>query len=255
MRLVSFLLASIMIDGLVQAQVQRPNASGVSMGHLHFHTEDPAAHVKFWTEVLGATPAKVGPLDVYKLPGVFIAITKEKPTGDMETSTVPDVAVRVRDLVAVLAKAKAAEVQIAEQGPRRAILIGPDRIRVHLLPDPGLTGPVANGRIRLVSPNPAEMGRWYADVFGAASSESGATLPGVQLEFGSAEAPAGTKKRVLDHIGFEIKDLRTFTHDLAARGVKVELPYLKLPDLGIAIGFLTDPWGTYIELTEGLSRI
>jgi hypothetical protein len=29
--------------------------------------------------------------------------------------------------------------------------------------------------------------------------------------------------------------------------------YLKLPD-GVAIGFVTDPWGTYIELTEGLVK-
>jgi hypothetical protein len=30
------------------------------------------------------------------------------------------------------------------------------------------------------------------------------------------------------------------------------VPYRKVPNLGIAIAFLTDPQGVYIELTEGL---
>ena len=31
-------------------------------------------------------------------------------------------------------------------------------------------------------------------------------------------------------------------------------PYSKLPS-GFGLAFLTDPWGTYIELTEGLREI
>ena len=30
------------------------------------------------------------------------------------------------------------------------------------------------------------------------------------------------------------------------------MPYTPRPDLGIALAFITDPWGTYIELTDGL---
>jgi hypothetical protein len=33
------------------------------------------------------------------------------------------------------------------------------------------------------------------------------------------------------------------------------VPYRTVPALGIAIAFFTDPWGTYIELTEGLDKI
>ena len=236
------------------AQLQSANASGVSMGHLHFHADDLAPHVRFWTEVLGATPTKVGPLDVYRLPGVFIAMTKAKPTGDMETSTVPIVGFRVRDLAAILTKATAAEVRIVDRSDSGATLIGPDRIRVRLTADKKLEEAVVNDRIQIASPKPEQAAKWYADVFGAAAVESQATLPGVRLEFTETASPAGTKNRVLDHIGFEVKDLQAFTKALLARGVKVDLPYLKLPDLGIAIGFVTDPWGTYIELTEGLDK-
>ena len=68
-------------------------------------------------------------------------------------------------------------------------------------------------------------------------------------------ALAGTKGRSLDHIGFEVRDLESFTKKLEASGMKFDVPYRKVPRLGIAIAFLTDPWGTYIELTEGLANV
>ena len=38
-------------------------------------------------------------------------------------------------------------------------------------------------------------------------------------------------------------------------GVKLAVPYRTVPALGLAIAFFTDPWGTYIELTEGLDKV
>jgi len=83
-----------------------------------------------------------------------------------------------------------------------------------------------------------------------------ADVPGVNLSFTKAETPVvGTKGRALDHIGFEVKDLEAFCKKLEASGVKFDVTYRKVPALGIAVAFFTDPWGTYIELTEGLSRL
>ena len=42
--------------------------------------------------------------------------------------------------------------------------------------------------------------------------------------------------------------------DLAAQGIKLDAPIHTLPNTKIKTAFLTDPWGTYIELTEGLER-
>jgi len=42
---------------------------------------------------------------------------------------------------------------------------------------------------------------------------------------------------------------------LEAAGMKLDLTYRQVPSLGIAIAFVTDPWGTKIELTEGLNKI
>jgi catechol 2,3-dioxygenase-like lactoylglutathione lyase family enzyme len=57
---------------------------------------------------------------------------------------------------------------------------------------------------------------------------------------------------VLDHIGFEVDNLEAFCAELEAKGVKFDRPYTEIPALGLGIAFFTDPWGVYVELTEGL---
>ena len=52
-----------------------------------------------------------------------------------------------------------------------------------------------------------------------------------------------------------MKNLEEFCKKLEAQGIKLERPYTKVPALGTAIAFIKDPWGTYIELTEGLDQI
>ena len=64
-----------------------------------------------------------------------------------------------------------------------------------------------------------------------------------------------TQGRALDHIGFEVKDLELFTKRLEDAGISLTVPYRKVDALGINIAFIKDPWGTNIELTEGLAKI
>jgi predicted enzyme related to lactoylglutathione lyase len=52
-----------------------------------------------------------------------------------------------------------------------------------------------------------------------------------------------------------VKNLEAFTKQLEAQGIKLDRPYTKVPELGIAIAFIKDPWGTNIEMTEGLDAI
>jgi hypothetical protein len=108
-----------------------------------------------------------------------------------------------------------------------------------------------------------EMQAWYAKTFGAkmlpanpGSAFVQDQLPGVFLNFTpTPEATVGTTGRSIDHIGFEIKDLEAFTKKLEAQGIKLDRPYTKVPQLGIAIAFIKDPWGTNIEMTEGLAEV
>jgi hypothetical protein len=66
-------------------------------------------------------------------------------------------------------------------------------------------------------------------------------------------APAPTKGRAIDHIGFEVKNVEAFMKKLQEEGVTIEIPYRDVPNIGLKIGFVTDPVGTRIELTEGLT--
>ena len=76
-------------------------------------------------------------------------------------------------------------------------------------------------------------------------------IPGVQLRFAKADkAQAPTRHRVLDHIGFDVKNLEAFCKKLEAAGIKLDRPYTKNEQTGTALAFIYDPWGTYIELNE-----
>ena len=108
---------------------------------------------------------------------------------------------------------------------------------------------------------------WYVKAFGAnpgrrpciaciskPSMIEADDLPGVNLSFSPGNKPAlPTKGRSLDHIGFEVSNLDAFVSSLEAKGIHIDAPVRQVPGTTLKIAFLTDPWGTYIELTEGLS--
>ena len=100
----------------------------------------------------------------------------------------------------------------------------------------------------------------YAKTFGAMPGMRGsfqdAKLPGVSLTFSPSDVTlAGTQGRSLDHIGFEVDGLEAFCEKLAAAGATFDRPYTVIEPIGLAIAFFTDPFGTNIELTEGLDGI
>jgi hypothetical protein len=79
-------------------------------------------------------------------------------------------------------------------------------------------------------------------------------LPVVIVSFSpGTKPPLPTIGRSLDHIGFEVEDLEAFVSTLEEKGLKIEAPIRSIPGTRLKVAFLTDPWGTYIELTEGLS--
>jgi catechol 2,3-dioxygenase-like lactoylglutathione lyase family enzyme len=151
------------------------------------------------------------------------------------------------------------------QNPGQGFVYTPDNLtRIEILEDKSLTTPIAFHHVHFYIADPSgtsvlEMQSWYAKMFGAKPGKRGpfdaADLPGVNLTFSKSDTPTvGTKGRMLDHIGFEIEDLQAFCKKAEANGVKFDKPYTNRPELGISIAFLTDPWGTYIELTEGLDK-
>ena len=62
---------------------------------------------------------------------------------------------------------------------------------------------------------------------------------------------------VVDHVGFEVKNLKAFCKALEAKGIKLPRPYAKNTAVmnGIGTAMIIDPWGVSIELTEGLDKL
>ena len=76
-------------------------------------------------------------------------------------------------------------------------------------------------------------------------------VPGGQLRFAKADTPqAPTRGRVLDHIGFDVKDLQAFIKTIEADGITLDEPYRRVLGAGAAITYITDPWGTRVELVQ-----
>ena len=247
---------------LALAQLPAPNAAGVSMGHLHLNVKDIDAAKSFYVDQLGATPVKLGNNEVMKFPGALVFLKKADPTGGSEGSVVQHVGFLVRDLDPCLARWKANSVKILSENPanRQVFIQSPDGLKIEIYEDKTISAPIVNHHIHFYDGSVSETKAWYVKTFSAKAGMRGrfeaADVPGVNLSFSQSEKPvAGTKGRALDHIGFEVKDLESFCKKLEAEGIKFDVPYRRVPALGISIAFFTDPFGTYIELTEGLSKL
>jgi catechol 2,3-dioxygenase-like lactoylglutathione lyase family enzyme len=96
---------------------------------------------------------------------------------------------------------------------------------------------------------------WYAKTFGGKTgtrnNQPVVDVPGGQIRFAKADTmQAPTRHRVLDHIGFDVKDHPAFLKTLEANGVKLDEPARKSPATGNIVTYITDAWGTRIEIIE-----
>lgn len=255
------------------AQLVAAKDGPVVYGHHHLTVSDVAAHRRFWIDGLGGTAAKLGTTDAVKFHNVIVLLRQGTPTGGTKGTSVNHVGFTVPDVRAALAKVRAAgfaDVTQAEAPPTAKVVDGvtvgattiayvmaPDDVKVELTEVKGQQPPITLHHIHYYTQQVDAMKAWYVQTLGAKGGMRGnfqaADLPGVNLTFSaSPDAVVGTKGRSLDHVGFEVKDLEAFCRKLEAAGVKFDRPYSKIAALGIGIAFFTDPFGTYIELTEGL---
>jgi catechol 2,3-dioxygenase-like lactoylglutathione lyase family enzyme len=270
----------MLLAALVVLQLSPPNKTGVTMGHIHYKVRDVEANKKFWL-ALGGKALKAGTTDVVKFPDVLVFLSQGESSGLSEGSVVNHVAFRVQSLAKV--EAAGFKVERNAQFPGVAYVFTPEREKIELFDETAtnltftldsgqtdpvaqrhnekLTVPIAAHHIHLYVPEGSELKakEWYARVFGGVAGKrwryDAVDLPGINFNFSAAMRPLpGIKGRMLDHIGFEVSNLAAFCKKLEASGVKFDIPYSRDAS-GVATAFLTDPWGTYIELTEGLNRL
>jgi catechol 2,3-dioxygenase-like lactoylglutathione lyase family enzyme len=254
-------LASTLAAGTAVAQPAPFNEVGVTMGHWHLASRDVQANKKIFVG-MGGTPVTAGAAESVRFPGVLINLGLGNMPGSGGTvgSVVNHVGFIVNNVQEQVGKWKANGVAVLPGGNNRldqAYVETPDGLRMEILEDKTQAMPIRNEHIHFSVPEAeiAKMQAWYAKTFGgkARTRNNGAVvdLPGVQLRFAKADtAQAPTKGRVLDHIGFDVKDLQAFIAKIEAEGIKLDEPYRKNPTTGVAITYITDPWGTRIELVQ-----
>jgi catechol 2,3-dioxygenase-like lactoylglutathione lyase family enzyme len=256
----------------------------VVYGHHHFNTTDMAAQKRLFVDTLGGTLATIGTnnLEVIEFPNVFLFFRPmQQPTGGTIGSTVNHVGFSVPDLKPVVAKIKANgfkmitsdsvaatvkvtdDIAAASPTTNIAFVLGPDDVKVELVEVKTQQAAIQLHHVHFFGQQRDEMHAWYTKTFGAAAQPAVPTqafvtaqLPGVTLSFSPSPTPTvATQGRALDHIGFEVENLEAFTKKLEADGIPLTVSYREVPALGISIAFIKDPWGTNIELTEGLAKI
>jgi catechol 2,3-dioxygenase-like lactoylglutathione lyase family enzyme len=266
----------------VSAQL-RNAAAPVRVGHYHLNVTSIDEHRRFWVDTLGGSPARVGSVDAVAFGDVFLFLRQQKPSGPTRGTTfdhiglaVPDVPAFTKAVVArgyqltagreVPGQAPPAQGAAAVYG-RFSYLLGPDGVKVELVTNMAPNPPaIVHHHVHFVNPQYVDMGRWYMNVLDATERPGttdfffGADLPaiGYMLNFFRWEMPealTATAGRAVDHVGFEVRELEAFTKRLEAKGVALAAPYRRDPALnGVATVSLVDPWGTSIELTEGLDK-
>jgi catechol 2,3-dioxygenase-like lactoylglutathione lyase family enzyme len=264
------------------AQLAAAKDGPIVYGHHHLNTTNIEAQKKFFVDTLGGKLIKIGTnnAEIVEFPNVLIFFRpNQAPTGGTRGTTVNHIGFSVPNLRQAVDKIKAngfpmitsteapgREVKDDIAGPLQpggasiAFALAPDDVKVELVEAKQQTSPITLHHVHFFNPKNTEMQAWYAKTFGAEPRSGGAfpsaALPGVALNFSPSTDPVvGTQGRAVDHIGFEVKNLEAFCKKLEADGIKLAVPYRTVPALGIAIAFITDPWGTYIEMTEGLDKV
>ena len=253
-------LASILATGTANAQLAPFNNVGVTMGHWHIASRDVQANKKIFV-AMGGTPI-TGGNETVLFPGVRINLTLGNMPGSGETvgSVVNHVGFIVKDVQESVAKWKANGVPVLPGNNNRldqAFVVIPDGVRIEILEDKTQAMPIRHEHVHFFVTE-AEIPKaqaWYAKTFGGkAGTRNNAPvvdIPGAQLRFGKADTPqAPTKGRVLDHIGVDVKDLQAFVKKIEAEGIKLDEPIRKNATSGVQITYITDPWGTRVELVQ-----
>ena len=253
---VALLLASAFATGTAFAQSAPFNETGVTMGHWHLASKDPEANKKIFL-AMGGKLYMPGGAPLIGFPGLYINLTLGTAAGEggSQGSVVNHVGFIVDNVQKRVAEWKAAGVKVLPGGNGRldqAYVETPDGLRIEILEDKTQTVPIRDEHVHM-SLTEAEIPKaqaWYAKTFGgkAGTRNGGAVvdIPGVQIRFAKADkAQMPTKGRVLDHIGFDVKDHAAFVPKITAEGIKLDEPPRKVPN-GSTITYITDPWGTRI---------
>lgn len=259
-------------------------AAPIRVGHYHLNVTSIDEHKKFWVDTMGGTAVKIGSTEAVRFGDVFLLLRQQKPTGPTRGTTFDHIGLAVPNVPEfaknVVSKGYGRTVGRetgagpgANAGPSPVYgafeyLVGPDGVKIELVTNKEPNAPpIVHHHVHFINTQFVEMGRWYMKALnatersGATNFFFGADLPGIgyMLNFFNWErkdaTPVGTSGRAVDHVGFEVRNLKEFLGTLPSKDIKLTTPLARDPALGaVNTAVITDPWGTVVELTEGLEQ-
>jgi catechol 2,3-dioxygenase-like lactoylglutathione lyase family enzyme len=261
--IVILFMSLVLVPGMAWAQAFPANEAGVTMGHWHLNTRDVEVNKKIFV-AMGGTAIRAGRFEAVQFPGVTIHLHLDPgaapPSGGSVGSVIDHVGFIVPNVQQSVTRWKAGGVPVlpVTNGRTDQVFIHtPDGLRIEIIEDPNQEIPILHHHVHWVVPESSilDLRAWYVNLFGGTprirQRHQTADIPGSNLTFSRAEAPAVTTKgRALDHIGFDVENLEAFCKKLEAVGIQLDRPYARDPHTGEASAFFYDPSGTYIELNE-----
>ncbi len=276
--------AAVVLTAPPQAAAELMNEDApVIVGHYALNVTSIEEHLRFWVDTLGGTVADFGDSDiaVIEFPDIYIVLRESAPTGPTRGTTFDHIGFAVPDVPALTtgvvangyaltvgrepAPGETASPPTAGNYGRFSYLLGPDGVKVELVTSSEENPPpITHHHVHFVNEEFVAMQQWYMRAFDATLRPGqtdffiGADLPGVgyMLNFFSwlpDEELVGTEGRAVGRVGFEVRNLEAFVEGLEAKGITLSRPLRRTDELGgIAVATIVDPWGTVIELTEGL---
>jgi catechol 2,3-dioxygenase-like lactoylglutathione lyase family enzyme len=269
----------------VASGLGQPADQPLAINHYHLSVRNFDTQKKFWIDMLGGRPGAVIPPTApgtppfyVAFPNILVGLIQRNGVGGTHGSTVDHIGFQVGNLRATVDKVKAAGYSLVTRAelPRRvevkdniaylpgekanvAFVMAPDDITVELIESKAAQAPVAFHHVHLVAAarDVTAMKQWYIKTFGGTDGGHGpgfesVDMPGVPHTFRISPATgpiAPTEGRVLDHFGFEAKDVQGVTKRFGTLGVAMTRPLITFPP-NVQFGFITDPWGTLIEVSE-----
>lgn len=243
------------------AQLPDPNEAGVSMGHIHLMVQSPADHADLWQSLGGDLKSSAPELSVVAFPGVYVLVSAAPQAVPSSETIVNHVGFSIRDYANYRARLDEIDTAIVYESAEDGQVIAdlPDGVRLELLRDETQETAIAFHHVHLAtSGDEASLRDWYLNAFGARPGERrglpSALVPGGRVDVMPArgQEPQPSQRGAIHHIGFEVAEIETFAAEAERRGIEFDRPPSRLGDNGPMAAFLTDPAGTFIELTEGL---
>ena len=258
---VALLVTLTLATGTTAAAQPAPfNEIGLTMGHWHLISKDVEANKKIFL-AMGGKLYMPGGNPLIMFPGLYINLNLQTETGDGASvgSVINHVGFIVDNVQQRVAEWRAAGVTVLPGNDKRldqAFVVTPDGVRMEIQEDKTQSVPIRNAHIHLslTAADVPKAQAWYAKTFGGKpgirNDAPVVDLPGVQLRFATATSKQlPTRGRILDHIGFDVRDHAAFVKRLEAEGIKLDQPVSKSA-AGNTITYITDPFGTRIEIVQ-----